>query len=108
MSRVRTLIKAPKTARPGEWITIHATIGHEMETGFRPGDDGKILPRNIITAFTCHYNDVLIFSATLFPAVAANPYIAFQALATESGTLRLSWQGDRGFKHSEDLPLQLV
>ena len=57
----QTLIKAPATAQRGEIIEVHTTISHEMETGFRPGDDGKILPRNIITLFSCHYNDELVF-----------------------------------------------
>lgn len=105
---VRTLIKAPTSARRGEIITIHTTIAHEMETGFRPGNDGKILPRNIITAFTCHYNDELVFEASLFPAMAANPYIAFCTVATVSGTLRLSWKGDRDFAHSQTLSLQVT
>lgn len=105
---VRTLIKAPGSAQAGEIIEVHATIRHEMETGFRPGDDGKILPRNIITLFSCHYNDELVFEATLFPAMAANPYIAFHVLATVSATLRLTWQGDRGFRHTEDLSIQVL
>jgi sulfur-oxidizing protein SoxZ len=104
---VRTLIKAPTSAKRGEVITIHATIGHEMETGFRPGRDGQILPRNFITAFTCHYNEQLVFEASLFPAMAANPYIAFCLVAQTSGPVRLSWTGDRGFAHSHTLNLQV-
>ena len=49
----RTLINAPKTAKRGEVIEIRATIGHPMETGFRPDENGKILPRNIIKKFSC-------------------------------------------------------
>jgi sulfur-oxidizing protein SoxZ len=104
----RTLIKAPTSAKRGEVITIHATIGHEMETGFRPGGDGKILPRNIITGFRCHYNEQLVFEASLFPAMAANPYIAFCLRATVSGPMRFSWTGDRGFAHSHTLNLQVT
>ncbi len=104
----RTLIKFPASAQRGEVIEIHTTIAHEMETGYRPGDDGKILPRNIITNFSCHYNDELVFEAELFPAMAANPYIAFHAVATVSGTLRLSWEGDNGFRHSESVALQVT
>jgi sulfur-oxidizing protein SoxZ len=104
----RTLIKSPVSAQRGEVIEIHTTIAHEMETGYRPGDDGKILPRNIITNFSCHYNDELVFEAELFPAMAANPYIAFHTVATVSGTLRLSWEGDNGFRHSESVALQVT
>jgi sulfur-oxidizing protein SoxZ len=104
----RALINAPTTARRGEVIDIRATIGHPMETGFRPGDDGKMLPRNIIKRFTCRYNDELVFSADLFSAVAANPYLAFHTVATESGTLTLTWEGDNGFTQTETVNLAVT
>jgi len=103
-----TLIKVSSTARRGAVIEIHTTIGHPMETGFRTAAEGKILPRDIIQRFTCHYNDVLVFSAELFPAIAANPYIAFHTVATDSGTLRLSWEGDKGFRHTQDVAIQVT
>lgn len=98
----RTLINAPTTAKRGEVIEIRATIAHPMETGFRPGEDGKVLARNIIRRFSCHYNGELVFSAELFAAVAANPYLAFHTVATESGTLALTWEGDNGFSQTEN------
>ncbi len=104
----RALINAPTTARRGEVIEIRATIGHPMETGFRPGDDGKMLPRNIIRRFTCRYNGEQVFSADLFSAVAANPYLAFHTVATESGTLTLTWEGDNGFNQTETVSLAVT
>lgn len=104
----RTLIHAPSTARRGEVIEVRATIAHPMETGFRPGEDGKIVPRNIIQAFSCRYNGEPVFSAELFSAVSANPYIAFHVLATESGTLVLNWEGDNGFSQAETVRLTVT
>ena len=104
----RTLINAPKTAKRGDVIEIRATIGHPMETGFRPGEDGKILPRNIIQTFSCKYNGELVFSAELFSAISANPYIAFHTVATESGTLVLNWEGDNSFSQTETLTLAVT
>lgn len=101
----RTLINAPSNAKRGEVIEIRATIAHPMETGFRPGDEGKILPRNIIQSFSCRYNGELVFSAELFSAVAANPYIAFYTVAVESGALVLRWEGDNGFSQTENISL---
>ena len=101
----RTLINAPSTAKRGEVIEIRATLGHPMETGFRPGDDGKILPRNLIKRFSCRYNGELVFSAELFSAVAANPYVAFHTVALESGTLVLTWEGDNAFTQTENVTL---
>ena len=104
----RTLINAPSTAKRGDVIEIRATIGHPMETGFRPGDDGRILPRNLIKRFSCRYNGELVFSAELFSAMAANPYLAFHTIAVESGTLALTWEGDNAFTQTENVTLTVT
>ena len=45
------LINAPKKAKKGDLVEIKAIILHPMETGFRPGTNGRIIPRNIIERF---------------------------------------------------------
>jgi len=63
-----------------------------METGYRLRQQGAVIPRDIISRFTCAYNgDEEVFRAELFPAISANPFIAFSTLATESGELVFSW-----------------
>jgi sulfur-oxidizing protein SoxZ len=103
----RALIHMPQAARRGDVIEIRALIGHPMETGYRPGADGRVLPRDIIRKFTCSYNGERIFAAELHPAIAANPYIAFHTVATESGTLEFTWEGDNGFAQSETKKLSV-
>lgn len=92
----RALVNVPKTAKRGEVIEIRAMIQHVMETGYREGPNGITIPRNIIKRFACKYSGEEIFSAELFPAIAANPYMAFSAVATESGTLTFEWTDDKG------------
>ena len=104
----RALVTVPLTARRGQAIEVRALISHPMETGFRPGEDGKTLPRNIIQRFSCRYNGEAVFSAELFSAISANPYIAFHTVATESGTLVLSWEGDNGFAQTESISLTVA
>lgn len=104
----RVLIQAPARARRGEVIELRATIAHPMETGFRPGADGRPVPRDILQRFACRYNGELVFSAELHPAIAANPYLSFYTVATESGTLEFEWQGDRGFAQVERRSLQVT
>ena len=104
----RTLITAPATAKRGEVIELRTLIAHPMETGFRPGADGLLLPRNLITRFSCRYNGELVFSADLHAAMAANPYIAFFTTATECGTLSFSWEGDHGFAQTETVSLSVT
>ena len=90
------LINVPKTARPGEIIEIKAMIAHVMETGYRRDTRGAAIPRNIISRFMCLHEGQEIFSADFFPAVAANPFIAFSTIATKSGTFTFTWSDDRG------------
>jgi sulfur-oxidizing protein SoxZ len=97
----RALITVPATAKRGEIVEIKTLMSHPMETGFRAGSDGRVLPRDIIQRFVCSYNGVEIFRADLFPAMSANPFVVFSTLAIESGTLTFTWQGDNGFSHSE-------
>ncbi|MBX3620741.1 MAG: thiosulfate oxidation carrier complex protein SoxZ [Rhizobacter sp.] len=104
----RTLITAPSTARRGEIIALRTLIAHVMETGYRPDGRGSTKPRDLINRFTCRYNGEVVFSAELFPAVAANPYFAFTTVATDSGTLSFSWEGDNGFSQTETRTLTVT
>jgi sulfur-oxidizing protein SoxZ len=91
------LVNAPKTARRGSIVEIKALILHPMETGFRPGPNGRIIPRNIIERFTATWNGAEIFDMEMSPAIAANPFVSFFAVVNESGTVGLRWTGDEGF-----------
>ena len=104
----RALIHMPASARRGEVIEIRALIGHPMETGYRPGVDGKVLKRDIIRRFTCSYNGEVVFAAELHPAIAANPYIAFHTIAVASGTLAFRWEGDNGFAQTETMSITVT
>ena len=91
------LVNAPKTARKGETVEIKALIMHPMETGYRAGTNGRIIPRNIIERFVATWSDKEIFAMALSPAIAANPFVSFFTVAQESGTIRFRWTGDEGF-----------
>jgi sulfur-oxidizing protein SoxZ len=101
----RTLINVPATAKRGEVIEIKTLFSHPMETGFRPAADGKLIPRNIVNLFVCTYNGEEVFRAELFPAIAANPFIVFTTVATESGDIALSWTDDRGRTQTETVKI---
>jgi sulfur-oxidizing protein SoxZ len=91
------LINVPAKARRGDIIEIKTLMSHIMETGYRHTATGDVVPRDIITSFSCRYNGVEIFRADLFPAIAANPFISFFTVATESGKFNFEWIGDQGF-----------
>ena len=92
----RALINVPAKAKKGEIIEIKTMLSHPMETGFRPSDDGKLVPRNIIKRCVCTYDGEAVFSADLFPAISANPFLSFTLVATNSGVITFSWTDDNG------------
>jgi sulfur-oxidizing protein SoxZ len=97
----RALINVPAKAKRGDVIEIKTLISHPMEPGYRPDSSGVVMPRDIIHVFVCSYNGEEIFRAELFAAVAANPFMAFSTVATESGKLEFKWTGDNGFSAVE-------
>ena len=104
----RTLITVPTTARRGEIITLRTLIAHPMETGYRPDAEGRLVPRDLIRRLVCRYNGEIVFSAELFAAIAANPFVEFSTVALDSGELAFSWEGDRGFAQIEVVKLRVT
>ena len=97
----RVLINFPPRPKRGEIIEIKTLIQHPMETGYRLDSKGAVIPRDIISRFTCAYNGDEVFRAELFPAISANPFIAFSTVATETGDLVFTWIDDNGQIQSE-------
>ena len=89
-------LKLPKEAKKGEVIEIKTLMPHVMQTGLLKDKDGKTIPRKIINKFTAEFNGKPVFSASIEPAVAANPYLQFTAKVEESGTFKFSWTDDDG------------
>ena len=97
----QALLTVPDNIRQGEIIEVRCLLGHPMESGFRAGVDGKLLPRNIVTQLRCIYAGNLVFEAQLKNAIASNPYVSFNLRVMQSGLLRVEWMGDQGFLHTE-------
>ena len=104
----RALINVPKQAKRGDVIEIKTLVSHPMETGYRRDSMGKAIPRDIIKHFVCTYNGTEVFRADLFPAIAANPFLSFFTVATESGELKLSWTGDDGQTQTETVKITVA
>jgi sulfur-oxidizing protein SoxZ len=104
----RALINVPASAKRGEVIAIRTLISHPMESGFRHTSMGERIARDIVTEFVATYNGEEIFRATLFPAIAANPFITFHTVATESGTIEFRWTGDNGYSATEQVKITVA
>ena len=101
-------VRMPSQAKQGDVIEIKTLISHPMETGYRRDTLGQLIPRQIIQTFTCTYNGVEVFRADWHPAVAANPYLAFYTVATESGQLRFEWVDEAGSVYAAEAEITVT
>lgn len=92
------LVSVPRGVKRGEVFEVKTLAAHPMETGFRPGFDGRLIPRDIVTHLTVRFGGAEVFAMELSPAIAANPYVAFPLAVDRGGTLTVEWRGDNGFR----------
>ena len=104
----KALIRIPAEAKKGEAIEIKTLISHPMESGQRRDNMGQLIPRQILNRFVCAYNGGEVFRADFFPAIAANPFLSFFTVATESGELAFTWTDDDGTTQTETARITVV
>jgi sulfur-oxidizing protein SoxZ len=102
------LVTLPKVIRANEVFEVRLLIAHAMESGFRPGNFGQILARDIVRKVQCKFQNVVVFEAQFFPAVAANPLLVFSLKVPRSGALEVVWVGDNNFAHREIARINLA
>lgn len=104
----RAIVRVPPQIETDKVFEVGVLLQHPMETGYRAGPGGQLLPRNIVTRVEARLDGKPVFAADLFPAITANPYIAFSLRAAASGTLVVEFTGDNGFTHRESVALTVA
>ena len=104
----KALIRVPPEVKQGEVFEIKTLISHPMEPGQRRDSVGRLIPRDIINRFVCTYNGEEVFRADFFPAIAANPFLTFFTVATESGELVFQWTDDHGVTQTDSAKITVV
>lgn len=89
-------VSMPETAKKGEIVEIKALIRHKMETGYRSDSRGRPIPRDIVKRMTVAYDGEEVFAMDFTQGVAANPFIAFSTLATQTGELVFTFEDEKG------------
>jgi sulfur-oxidizing protein SoxZ len=105
---MKPLLSVPREVKAGIPFDVRILIQHPMETGFRRDPVGGTIPRNIIHSFICTVDGQEVFSATLHPAISANPYLVFPAKLARSGTMLLRWVDDGGEEGQERVDIRVV
>lgn len=98
---VRVLVNIPKQVARGVPFEVKILISHPMESGQRRDQMGQAIPRDIINRFVAALDGETILEAGFFPAISANPFLSFSAIAEKSGILTLTFVDDHGAVQTE-------
>jgi sulfur-oxidizing protein SoxZ len=101
MAKLPTRIVMPASSKKGDIIEIKTLVQHPMEPGYRRDNEGRAVPRDIIGSLTVLYAGAEVFKCEMQPGTAANPYVAFTTVATETGDLTFTWVDEKGQTTSE-------
>ncbi len=105
---VRVLLNAPKQVPKGQPFNVKLLISHPMESGQRRDTMGKAIPRDIVNLLVCKLDQEEVFRMNLYPAIAANPFLVFSAIAEQSGTLTITFTDDDGVVQTETAAVEVV
>ena len=89
-------LQVPPSVKKGEPFEIRVLVQHPMETGYRRDLNGMSIPMHIVDKLACRVGGREILRAELGTGIAANPYLAFYATASESGEVEVEWSDNRG------------
>jgi sulfur-oxidizing protein SoxZ len=79
-----------------------------METGYRPDNFGRRIPKNVINTLVCRYNGAEVFRAEMGSGISANPLLQFHVRAETSGEFVFDWVDDSGERGSERAPIAVA
>jgi sulfur-oxidizing protein SoxZ len=108
MANLPTRIVLPATAKKGDIVEIKTLVQHAMEPGYRRDNEGRAIPRDIVASLTVQYAGVEVFKCEMQPGTAANPYVAFTTVATETGDMTFTWVDEKGAATKETRKLTVT
>lgn len=81
----------------GELTTVKILMSHEMESGQRKDDSGKIVPIWNIQDVIATLNGKVVMTAEWGGGVSKNPFFQFVLKGTKAGDkLSVTWRDNRG------------
>ena len=87
----------------GDGTEVRVLMSHEMETGQRKDEQGRLVPAWFIQSVTVTHAGRTVLTAQFGPAVAKNPFLAFRFKGGAKGDkIAISWVDSRGNRRSDE------
>ena len=110
MARIgRAIVRVPRRISKGQVFKVQMVITHPMETGLRKDKKtGKPIPAHYLTRIEFLFNGQKITTIHSGPGISKNPYFAIMMKATESGTLTIKYEDNKGGKWEKSLKVSIA
>jgi len=83
---------------------VKILMQHNMETGLRKGDDGKVIPAWYITDVKIQHQERVVLTAQLGVSISKNPYLVFEFKGGAAGDkVAVSWVDNTGDTRSDEV-----
>jgi thiosulfate oxidation carrier complex protein SoxZ len=98
-----TLIRLQPT---GDGVTVRALLKHEMESGQRKDEAGRIVPAWYIDDVAVRLNDRPVLTAQWGTSISKNPFLQFALKGAKPGDrIAIAWADNRGNRRSDEATL---
>ena len=105
----RAIVRVPRKISKGQTFKVQMVITHPMETGFRKDKKtGKVIPAHFITKVEFYFNGKKVTTLHTGAGISKNPYFAIMLKATESGTLKIKYEDNKGGKWEKDVKVNVA
>lgn len=81
----------------GDKVEVKVLIRHDMETGLRKDQAGKIIPPHFIQTLTAKYEDKTVLDTVMGISVSKDPFLSFKFKGgVKGGKLNVTWVDNLG------------
>ena len=96
-----------KAKLEGDVATIKVLIKHNMESGRRKDEAGKLIPEKFVQTVTAHIAGTQVFEVNTGPGVSKNPFLQFILSGRAVGdTIDLKWVDSSGATKEDSVTLK--
>jgi sulfur-oxidizing protein SoxZ len=84
-------------------VNVRVLMSHEMETGQRKDNTGKLVPAHFIRNVVATHQGRTVLSAQWGTAVAKNPFLEFSFKGGKKGEkIAITWEDNKGEKRTDE------
>jgi sulfur-oxidizing protein SoxZ len=92
-----------RASMQGEKVEVKVLMAHEMETGLRKDQDGKLVPAHFIRNVSVTHEGKTVLAAQWGTSISRNPFMHFRFKGGKPGDkVTITWVDNRGDTRTDE------